>query len=79
MHVDAKMKAAASPWCHAVQTSYDHSDKPVGVKMLVLPALEDKYKRKALLRVYTPVSTMLLVPCSCKPSTCMALATLVVL
>ena len=33
--------------------------------MLSLPALEDRYRRKALLRVYTPVSTMTVVPPSC--------------
>lgn len=30
---------------------------PVGVSMLVLPALEDRYSLKALFLVYTPVST----------------------
>ena len=44
--------------------------RPVDVRMLPLPALEDKYKRKALFRVYTAVSTMLLLPSSCISSHC---------
>ena len=34
--------------------------------MLLLPALEDKYSRKALFLVYTPVSTIKVVLLSCR-------------